>query len=114
MAAVMSESKESFQRRVSVWSERLNVSPTSVRIQRMTRKWASCSSSGRVTFASDLLRKGTVFKDYVIVHELLHLRVANHGKLFRALLGLHIPEWRRIERQEGVARQRGPIRARAA
>jgi predicted metal-dependent hydrolase len=95
----MAESKESFRRRVRVWSARLNVTPSSVRIQRMTRKWASCSASGTVSFASDLLAKSAAFRDYVIVHELLHLRVANHGKLFKALLGLHIPDWRRIERQ---------------
>lgn len=98
----MAESKESFRKRVRLWSERLNVNPTSVRIQRMTRKWASCSASGTVSFASELLAKNAAFRDYVIVHELLHLRVANHGKLFKALLGLHIPNWRRLEREQQV------------
>lgn len=105
----MAESKDRFRTRVRLWSERLNVTPSSVRIQPMTRKWASCSDSGTVSFASDLLAKSAAFRDYVIVHELLHLRVANHGKLFRALLGLHIPDWRRIERQQQVASP-GPLR----
>jgi len=105
----MAESKEGFRKRVRLWSERLNVSPASVRVQRMTRKWASCSASGTVSFATDLLSKSAQFRDYVIVHELLHLRVANHGKLFKALLGLHIPDWRRIERQQYVASP-GPLR----
>lgn len=62
----------------------------------MTRKWGSCSTRGTVTFASELLRQPAAFQDYVIVHELLHLRVPNHGRLFKALLGVHVPEWRRL------------------
>ena len=56
----------------------------------MTRKWASCSSSGRVTFNRDLLREPPAFRDYVIAHELLHLRIRNHGKLFAATLRTHL------------------------
>jgi hypothetical protein len=51
-----------------------------------------------VTFSSDLLRRGVAFQDYVIVHELLHLRVRNHGRLFKALLSVHVPHWRRYTR----------------
>ncbi len=42
------------------------------------------------------------FQEYVIVHELLHLRVPNHGKLFRTLMLLYLPDWedlaKRLER----------------
>ncbi len=62
----------------------------------MTRKWASCSDGGRVTFARDMIRQPRKFQDFVIVHELLHLRVRNHGRLFKALLSLYVPGWRRI------------------
>jgi predicted metal-dependent hydrolase len=40
------------------------------------------------------------------VHELLHLRVRNHGKLFTALLSAHIPEWRRIQERSLAVRDR--------
>lgn len=59
----------------------------------MTRKWASCSSNGRLTFSRDLLKQHTAFRDAVIVHELLHLRIPNHGKLFRSLMRAHVPGW---------------------
>ena len=52
---------------------------------------------GTVTFASDLVDRDTRFQDYVIVHELLHLRVARHGRLFSALMTAHVPGWRKIE-----------------
>lgn len=63
----------------------------------MRRKWGSCSSAGTVTLAVDLLDQDERFQDYVIVHELLHLRFASHGRLFKALMSAHVPEWRAFE-----------------
>lgn len=79
-----------FKSRVEQWAIRLRVRPRQVRLQVMRRKWASCSSHGRVTFCLDLLRQSHSFQDYVIAHELLHLRVRNHGKLFKAALRTHL------------------------
>jgi predicted metal-dependent hydrolase len=61
----------------------------------MRHKWGSCSTKGIVTLAADLDDQSVQFQDYVIVHELLHIKVKNHGKLFKALLSLHIPNWRK-------------------
>ena len=47
--------------------------------------------------ADDLAEESPGFQDFVIAHELLHLRVPNHGKLFKALMTVHIPGWRRHE-----------------
>ena len=86
-----------FRRRVLAWADRLRVKPRLVRVQPMTRKWGSCSIAGVVTLAGDLSRRSTGFQDFVIVHELLHLRVRNHGKLFKTLLTVHVPGWRRFD-----------------
>jgi predicted metal-dependent hydrolase len=83
-------SPEELKSEVRSWSERLKVAPREVRVAEMTRKWASCSTRGRVTFASDLLAQPEEVRREVIVHELLHLKVANHGPLFRALLSAHL------------------------
>ena len=79
------------RQRIAQWAITLKVRPTQIRVQRMTRKWASCSSAGRVTFSHELLGKPVSFQDCVIVHELLHLRIRNHGKLFAATLRAHLP-----------------------
>lgn len=83
-------SLKSFKQEVNSWSELLEVSPKEVHVAPMTRKWASCSSKGRVTFAVDLLAQPEPVRREVIVHELLHLKVPNHGPLFRALLSTHL------------------------
>ena len=79
---------------VESWTCRLNVMPRYIRIQRMTRKWGSCSTSGVLCLADDLIEQEKGFQDFVIVHELLHLRVPNHGKLFKALLTAYVPDWK--------------------
>ena len=56
----------------------------------MKRKWGSCSSAGRATFSTDLLTQPAAFRREAIVHELLHLKVPNHGKLFRSLLRAYL------------------------
>lgn len=81
---------ERFRAEVAAWAIKLKVAPAQVRVQAMTRKWASCSTTGRITFSRDLLRRPRLFRDYVIAHELLHLRIPNHGKLFRTTLALYL------------------------
>ncbi|HLC27667.1 MAG TPA: M48 family metallopeptidase, partial [bacterium] len=75
------------------WAARIGVQPTRVQVQRMGKKWASCSLAGRICFSADLLREDAPFREVVIVHELLHLRVPNHGKLFKSLMNAYLPEW---------------------
>ena len=89
--------RKAISERVEYWVERLKVPSPRLRVQRMTRKWGSCSTSGYITLASDLADQEPGFQDFVIVHELLHLRVPNHGKLFKALLAAHVPDWRKYD-----------------
>lgn len=84
-------SEAAFRARVGEWAIKIGVEPAEVHLRAMRRKWASCSSRGRLTFDTSLLRQPRDFADYVIVHELLHLRVPNHGKLFKSLLSAFLP-----------------------
>jgi predicted metal-dependent hydrolase len=81
---------ETFKAEVRSWAQRLEVDPAEIHLVGMNRKWASCSPRGRVTFDTGLLCQGEVFRREVIVHELLHLKLPNHGALFRALLHAHL------------------------
>lgn len=94
--------RERLCRRVEYWSLRLKVEARIVRMQRMTRKWGSCSSAGIITLAEDLADQDAGFQDFVVAHELLHLRIPNHGKVFKALMSVHLPEWRRHDVRRSV------------
>jgi predicted metal-dependent hydrolase len=81
---------EEFKRDVSNWAQRISVTPREIHIRKMTRKWGSCSTRGRLTFDSSLLMEEEEKRTRVIVEELLHLRYPNHGKMFNALLESYI------------------------
>jgi hypothetical protein len=64
--------------------------PKVVQIRPMTRKWVSCSTAGRVSFDSTLLRQHADFRKRIIVEELLHLRIPNLSKLFKTMLTAYL------------------------
>jgi predicted metal-dependent hydrolase len=94
--------------RVRYWSRRLNAELRVVRVQRMTRKWGSCSTAGIISLAEDLELQPIAFQDFVIAHELLHLRIPNHGRLFKALMTMYVPGWRALEVSRGRSRVTRP------
>ena len=79
-----------FKADVRRWAERIGVEVREIHIRDMTRKWASASTSGRLTFDVDLLDQPIEKRNEVIVHELVHLKVGNHGPLFRSLVRAHL------------------------
>ena len=90
------QTKKQFKAEIARWAAVMKVKPVQIRVQRMTKKWASCSSKGWVSFSADLLLEPRTFQEYVIVHELLHLQVPNHGKLFKSLMNAYLPGWKNI------------------
>lgn len=90
---------QELKRRAMSWAVKLRVNPRLIRVQEMRRKWGSCSSAGTVTLAADLVKRHARFQDYVIVHELLHLRFTTHGRMFKALMSAHVPGWQRLEEE---------------
>jgi predicted metal-dependent hydrolase len=75
-----------FKDEVTEWAVKLRVKPKEIHVRQMTRKWASCSTRGRVTFSTHLLYEPKKRRDEVIVHELLHLRYPHHGKMFYTMM----------------------------
>ncbi len=79
---------------VRSWARRIEVEDRvrEIRIRPMKRKWASISTRGRLTLNIELLEKPADFRQQVIVHELVHLKL-NHGahnKLFLALVRAYL------------------------
>jgi predicted metal-dependent hydrolase len=87
------DTRAAFKQRVRDWSARIGVEVVWLGIRPMRRKWASCSTNGHLNFNDELLSLPPRLQDYVIVHELLHLRVPNHGKLWKSLMRGYLGEW---------------------
>jgi predicted metal-dependent hydrolase len=68
-------------------------------IQEMTRKWGSCNPKSRnIRLNTQLAKKPKCCLEYVVLHELAHLRVPSHGDGFVALLDSHLPDWQERRR----------------
>jgi len=75
-------------------TERLGLDYRALAIRDQRTRWGSCSSKGNLSFSWRLLVAPGGVRDYVIVHELCHLREPSHSKLFWRLLGAVRPGWR--------------------
>jgi predicted metal-dependent hydrolase len=80
--------RELLRSEVMAWARRLGVAPQDIFIRPMKRKWGSCSTAGRISLSDDLLSQPANFRKRIIVHELVHLKVPNHGKLFNRAIQL--------------------------
>jgi predicted metal-dependent hydrolase len=65
-----------------------------MRLQTMKVQWGSCSPAGRLTLNPHLVKAPRECIDYVLLHELCHLKEHNHSQKFYRLLERHLPRWR--------------------
>jgi predicted metal-dependent hydrolase len=70
-----------------------------VRFQAMKVQWGSCSPAGRLTLNPHLVKASRQCIDYVLLHELCHLKEHNHSAKFYDTVERHLPNWRRIKDQ---------------
>jgi len=90
--------RESFDR---CWPRFEKHSPVKPRMQikQMRKRWGSLSAKGMLTLNADLIRAPRECIDYVITHELGHLRYKNHGPEFYRLLDKVMPDWKKRKRK---------------
>lgn len=96
-ARTIQNRKKAFKARVHQWAEKLDVEIAWLGVRPMLNKWASCSTNGHLNFSDDLLELDEDLWDYVIVHELLHFFVPNHGKLWKSLMRAHLGDYETSE-----------------
>ena len=91
------DKKARFKKQVRHLAEQLDSKVTVVTVRSMKNKWASYSTTGRLTFDAALLNLSKNLQDYVIIHELLHYHVPNHGKLWKSLMRAHLGNYELLE-----------------
>jgi hypothetical protein len=73
--------------------------PSGLVIRTMKRRWGSCSNKGKITLSTELIKLPDLYIEYVIIHELCHLRHHNHGSGYYKLLSELFPEWRAVRKE---------------
>jgi predicted metal-dependent hydrolase len=90
--------------RVGHYSDRMGVEPAGVRILELKNRWASCTPEGRLNFHWKCMMAPATVLDYIVVHELAHLKYLNHTRAFWNLVDRVLPDYR--ERKDWL-RQNG-------
>jgi predicted metal-dependent hydrolase len=73
--------------------------PTGLVIRNMKRRWGSCSNKGVITLSTELIKLSDLYIEYVIAHELCHLKHHNHGSQYYKLLSEVFPEWKTVRKE---------------
>ena len=91
------KNRDEFKKEVKKFADKIDIKVKSLKFRPMKNKWASCSTKGNLNFNLDLLKMDKSVGKYVIVHELLHFRVPNHGKLWKSLMRAYLGDYERLE-----------------
>jgi predicted metal-dependent hydrolase len=81
------------------WAARVGVKVSQIQIRNMSQKWASMSTSGRLTINAELLELPKDIGEVVIGHEGLHLIAPSHGPVFKSFLYAYLPNWQEREKK---------------
>jgi predicted metal-dependent hydrolase len=95
-------SRQRFERSVTECSERLRrygVARPELRLRRMKKRWGSCTPRGVIHLNPQLIKAPSHCIDYVVMHELCHLKHPHHGSAFYELLRRLMPDWERRKRR---------------
>jgi hypothetical protein len=82
-----------FAERVRHYAPMLNVSPASIKLSGAKTRWGSCTSRGVVRLNLQLIKLPQYLIDYVVVHELAHLREMNHSAAFWRVVASACPDY---------------------
>jgi predicted metal-dependent hydrolase len=99
------EAKRLFAERLPLYAEKLGVRYHSFALSSAMTQWGSCTADGKIRLNWRLMHFALAQIDYVIAHELAHLREMNHGPRFWAAVQSIFPEF---EAAKKALRQRGP------
>lgn len=100
--ALRGQTKAILEERLPYWQRKTGLNPNAVRVRHNRTRWGSCSSGGNLSFSLYLAQLESQLLDYVLVHELQHIRHQNHQSAF----------WRGVEEHiAGSKRLRNTLRS---
>lgn len=98
LPAISQEQKEELTSwlttRIEYWRVQMSENPVTWKVRNMKSQWGNCrAQSRRLTFNLQLARVPENLRDYIVVHELAHLKVQNHSPKFYERVAIFMPDW---------------------
>lgn len=94
--------REQFDQRLQNWVEwchQRRLPQPKLRLRRMAKRWGSAQRCGTIYLNPELILAPSACVDYVIAHEICHLKHPDHGPRFWSLLAQQVPDWRRLKQR---------------
>jgi predicted metal-dependent hydrolase len=95
---LLAHAKAHFHKRLELcWEKfrRYGMPIPKVRIRKMAKRWGTCTAKGAIYLNPELIKVSSYCIDYVLTHELCHLKQADHSKAFYQLMRTVMPDWER-------------------
>ena len=84
---------------VELWSKKMSLKPSNVSFRKAKRQWGSCSSQNSLSFNYYLMKLPKHLIEYVVIHELAHIKEKNHSKNFWALVEKFLPNYKALVKE---------------
>jgi len=91
--------KAHISQRVAFFARQMGTTPTTVKVNSAMKRWGSCSSRKSLNFSWRLIMADDAIIDYVVVHELAHIKQMNHSAQFWAIVEGVLPNFRERKRK---------------
>ncbi|MCS3796408.1 M48 family metallopeptidase [Niastella sp. OAS944] len=101
------EAKKIFQERFERYSyilKREKIAVNQLMIRRLEKRWGSCTEAGNIILNLSLIQAPIQCIDYVLVHEICHLKYLHHGPKFYNMLGRYIEDWEKRKNRLHIVR----------
>ena len=89
------EAEEKIAERINYYSRNVHLFPKGIRITSAKSRWGSCSRDNRLSFSWRIVMASLAVMDYILIHELVHIREKNHSEKFWATLESILPDYRK-------------------
>lgn len=91
--------KQIVQEKIPFYAEKIGEYPNKVRIKDLNYAWGSCSTKRNISINEKLAKHSEKEIEYVILHELCHLKHMNHSKQFWSLVEENMPDYKSIRKE---------------
>jgi predicted metal-dependent hydrolase len=92
------EAEKLIRTRIQIWSSQMKLFPKALKFRNQKTRWGSCTSRGSIQINWRLIGAPIEVIDYILIHELAHLKHMNHSEEFWALVAAYCPDFEQSEK----------------
>ena len=83
--------------RIKTWSQTTGLTPADIKFRKLSKRWGSCTKANEIIINFDAVKLPFTLIDYIVVHELVHIKHKDHSKEFYKEIAKFIPEWKMLD-----------------